>query len=91
MNLRGKSRNEKYKIISQYFSGGYYLPAKIKGTTENNQHWVAIIDVDSNSITMSDPATSHTDMWSAYEPSRTSGFIYFSVKYNCIILCYVLL
>ena len=77
VNLRGKSRDEKYKIISQYFSSGYYLSAEVKGATPNNQHWVAIIDVDANNIVMADPATFHTDMWSAYEPSRTSQFIYF--------------
>ena len=77
VNLRGKSRDEKYKIISQYYNSGYYLSAEVKGATPNNQHWVAIIDVDANSIVMADPATSHTYMWSAYEPSRTSQFIYF--------------
>lgn len=59
---------------------GYYITIEVKGATPGNQHWVAIIDVNSNNVTISDPATSHTDLWSAYEYTRTSQFNYFQAK-----------
>ena len=80
INLRSKTREEKLSLIKQYHNAGYYITVEVKGATPGNQHWVAIIDVNSNNITIADPATSHTDLWSAYEYTRTSQFNYFQTK-----------
>ena len=80
INLRGKSRTEKLETISKYFNDGYYLVVEVKGATEGNQHWVAIIGIDGNEIVMVDPATNHTNMWNAYEWSKTSQFNYFKAN-----------
>lgn len=80
VNLRGKTRTEKLEQITQYFNAGYYLTVEVKGATPGNQHWVAIIGIDGNNIVMVDPATNHTDMWSAYEFSKTSQFNYFKAN-----------
>ncbi len=78
--LRNKTREEKLTLITQYFNQGYYLTVEVKGATEGNQHWVAIIGIDGNNIKMVDPASNHTDMWSAYEFSKTSQFNYFKAN-----------
>ena len=80
INLREKSRTEKLELISKYFNDGYYLTVEVKGATEGNQHWVAIIGIDGNEIVMVDPATNHTNMWNAYEWSKTSQFNYFKAN-----------
>ncbi len=80
VNLRGKTRTEKLELITQYFNNGYYLTVEVKGATPGNQHWVAIIGVNGNNIVMVDPATNHTDLWSAYEFSKTSQLNYFKLN-----------
>lgn len=80
IELRGKTREEKLSIITNYFNQGYYLTVEVKGATPGNQHWVAVIGIDGNNIKMVDPATDHTDMWSAYEWSKTSQFNYFKAN-----------
>lgn len=80
VSLRNKTREEKLALITQYFNQGYYLTVEVKGATEGNQHWVAIIGIDGNNIKMVDPASNHTDMWSAYEFSKTSQFNYFKAN-----------
>lgn len=80
INLRGKTRSDKLALISQYFNDGYYLTVEVKGATEGSQHWVAVIGINGNNIVMVDPATNHTDMWSAYEFSKTSQFNYFKAN-----------
>lgn len=80
INLRSKNRAEKLSLITQYYNNGYYLTVEVKGATKGNQHWVAVIGVDGNNIVMVDPATNHTDMWSAYEWSKTSQFNYFKAN-----------
>lgn len=80
IGLRGKTRAEKLETISKYFNDGYYLAVEVKGATEGNQHWVAIIGIDGNEIVMVDPATNHTNMWNAYEWSKTSQFVYFKAN-----------
>lgn len=80
INLRGKTRPEKLNLITQYYNLGYYLTVEVKGATEGNQHWVAVIGIDGNNVVMVDPATNHTDMWSAYEFSKTSQFNYFKAN-----------
>lgn len=77
VNLRGKSRDEKLSLITKYYNSGYYITAEVKGATPGNQHWVAVIGVDGNSIIMVDPGSNQTNMWNAYEYSNTSQFNYF--------------
>lgn len=80
ISLKGKSRTEKLETISKYYNDGYYLAVEVKGATEGNQHWVAVIGIDGNNIVMVDPATNHTNMWNAYEWSKTSQFVYFKAN-----------
>ena len=39
---------------------------------DTGQHWVAIIDTKSNKITIADPSSSATDLWSKYNCKNTS-------------------
>ena len=80
VNLRNKSRTEKLALINQYFNGGYYITAEVKGATPGNQHWVAITGINGNNVIMIDPGSGQTDLWSAYEFSKTSQFNYFQAN-----------
>lgn len=80
VNLRNKTREEKLSTISQYYNQGYYLTVEVKGATEGNQHWVAVTGIDGNNIIIVDPASDRTDMWSAYEWSKTTQFNYFKAN-----------
>ena len=80
IGLRDKTKTEKLELITKYFNDGYYLAVEVKGATPGNQHWVAVIGIDGNNIVMVDPARNHTDMWSAYEWSKTSQFVYFKAN-----------
>lgn len=77
VNLRGKTRVEKLEQIKQYQNQGYYLTIEVKGATPGNQHWVAILGMDGNNVNIVDPASDKTDLWSAYEWSKSSQFNYF--------------
>lgn len=59
---------------------GYYISAEVYGATPNNQHWVAIDNIDNNTIVMLDPASNATSMWDKYDWNKTSQFVYFKVK-----------
>lgn len=80
VNLRNKTREEKLSTISQYYNQGYYLTVEVKGATEGNQHWVAVTGINDNNIIIVDPASDRTDMWSAYEWSKTTQFNYFKAN-----------
>lgn len=80
VNLRGKTRAEKLEAIKQYLNLGFYLTIEVKGATPGNQHWVAILGVDGNNVNIVDPASDKTDLWSAYEWSKSSQFNYFKVE-----------
>lgn len=80
VNLRNKTREEKLSTISQYYNQGYYLTVEVKGATEGNQHWVAVTGINGNNIIIVDPASDRTDMWSAYEWSKTTQFNYFKAN-----------
>lgn len=80
VELRNKTREEKLSLITQYFEQGYYLAVEVKGATPGNQHWVAVNGVNGNNIIIVDPASNRTDMWSAYEWSKTSQFNYFKAN-----------
>ena len=77
INLREKTRNEKLNLITQYLSQGFLITIEVKGATPGNQHWVAVIEANGNDIIISDPATNQTNLWNAYEWTRTSQFNYF--------------
>lgn len=77
VDLKKRTRVEKLSLIKGYVDRGYYLAVEVKGATEGNQHWVAITGVNDNNIFIVDPASDNNDLWSAYEWSRTSQFIYF--------------
>lgn len=77
VNLRGKTRAEKLESIKQYLNLGFHLTIEVKGATPGNQHWVAILGVDGNNVNIVDPASDKTDLWSAYEWSKSSQFNYF--------------
>lgn len=80
VNLRNKTREEKLSTISQYYNQGYYLTVEVKGATEGDQHWVAVTGINGNNIIIVDPASDRTDMWSAYEWSKTTQFNYFKAN-----------
>ena len=67
-------------LTHQYYNQGYYLTVEVKGATEGNQHWVAITGINGNNIIIVDPASDRTDMWSAYEWSKTTQFNYFKAN-----------
>ena len=75
VDLEGKSKNEKYQLINKYQSHNYYLAVEVMGNT--GQHWVAVIDTIGNRVTMADPGSSATDLWSKYKWQNTSQFVYF--------------
>lgn len=77
VNLRGKTRAEKLELIKQYLNLGFHITIEVKGATPGNQHWVAILGVDGNNVNIVDPASDKTDLWSAYEWSKSSQFNYF--------------
>lgn len=80
VNLRGKSRSEKLALITQYVNAGYFVTEEVKGATPGNQHWVAVTGVNGNNVIMVDPSSNQTDMWSAYEWSKSSQFNYFNAE-----------
>ena len=80
VNLRGKSRSEKLALITKYVNAGYFVTEEVKGATPGNQHWVAVTGVNGNNVIMVDPASNQTDMWSAYEWSKSSQFNYFKAE-----------
>lgn len=61
-------------------SGEYVNWRQAKGATLGNQHWIAVTGVNGNNVIMVDPASNQTDMWSAYEWSKSSQFNYFKAE-----------
>ena len=80
VNLRGKSRSEKLALITQYVNAGYFVTEEVKGATPGNQHWVAVTGVNGNNVIMADPASNQTNVWSAYEWSKSFQFNYFKAE-----------
>ena len=79
VDLRNKSKNEKFSIIKKYIEDGYYLTTEVKGATAGNQHWVAITDVEGNNIYIVDPASNYTELLPSYDWSKTTQFLYFKL------------
>ncbi len=75
IELKDKSKSEKYQLINKYQSSNYYLALEVMGDT--GQHWVAVLDTVGNKVTIADPGSSSTDLWSFYDWKNTSQFVYF--------------
>lgn len=75
VDLKDKTKSEKYHLINKYQSSNYYLALEVLGDT--GQHWVAVIDTTGNKVTIADPGSSTTDLWSFYDWKNTSQFVYF--------------
>ena len=77
VNLNGKTRQEKFSLIKQYFESGYFITIEVKGAVDGNQHWVAIVGINANDVIMVDPGSNQTNLWNAYEFSKSSQFNFF--------------
>ena len=51
----------------------------MKGATPGNQHWVALTEINDNNITIVDPGSNATNLWSYYEWNKTSQFNYYKI------------
>ena len=80
VNLRDKTKSEKLYEIKKYYENGYYLAVEVAGATETSQHWVAVDNVNNNTIVMLDPGSYATDMWKQYDWNLTTQFVYFKAK-----------
>lgn len=78
ISLSGLSKEEKKEQIQNLLNQGAYIVAEVKGNT--GQHWVAIDSISANSITMMDPGSTATDLWSEYNWKNTSKLAYFMVS-----------
>lgn len=78
VDLKDKTKAEKYQLINKYQSSNYYLALEVLGDT--GQHWVAVIDTTANKVTIADPGSSTTDLWSFYDWKKISQFVYFKAK-----------
>ena len=78
IELKDKSKSEKYQLINKYQSSNYYLALEVMGDT--GQHWVAVLDTVGNKVTIADPGSSTTDLWSFYDWKKISQFVYFKAK-----------
>lgn len=79
VNLNGKSKIDKLNEIKKYHSSGYYLAIKVIDTSDS-QHWVALDDINGDTILMSDPGSKSTNMWKYYNWNNTTQFVYFKGK-----------
>lgn len=79
VKLKDKSKAEKLKLMKEYYDKGYYISVEVKGAIKDNEHWVALDNINNNSVLMIDPASDKADMWDKYDWNNTSGFIYFKI------------
>lgn len=77
--LLGKTEQEKFRIINEYYSKGYYIAVEVKGNS-GGQHWIAINDINGNTINMVDPGSNNTNLWLTYNSVNTSQIRYFKAK-----------
>lgn len=78
VSLENKTKSEKFQLINKYQSQSYYLSVEVMGNT--GQHWVAVIDTSNNRVTIADPGSRATDLWSQYNWKNTSQFVYFKLQ-----------
>lgn len=77
--LLGKTEQEKFRIINEYYSKGYYLAIEVKGNS-GGQHWVAVNNIKGNTINMVDPGSNNINLWLTYNSVNTSQIRYFKAK-----------
>lgn len=77
ISLSGKTREEKFNTIKNLLTQGYYAVVEVMGN--RGQHWVAIDSVNGDNISMYDPASQSTDLWSQYNSNDSSAVSYFKV------------
>lgn len=73
--VTGYTKEQKLSKLKELVDQGYYVVAEVKGST--GQHWVAVVSVSGETITMMDPASSSTDMWKQYNWQNTSTYGYY--------------
>ncbi|MBQ6324042.1 MAG: SpoIID/LytB domain-containing protein [Bacilli bacterium] len=77
ISVAGLSKQQKLAKLKELLSQpNTYVVAEVKGNT--GQHWVAIDSVNGDTITMMDPGSASTDMWSEYNWANTSRFVTFT-------------
>ena len=74
-SVSGYTKEQKLSKLKDLVDKGYYVVAEVKGNT--GQHWVAVVSVSGETITMMDPASSSTDMWKQYNWQNTSTYAYY--------------
>ena len=74
-SVSGYTKDQKLSKLKELVDKGYYVVAEVKGST--GQHWVAVVSVSGETITMMDPASSSTDMWKQYDWKNTSTYAYY--------------
>ena len=74
-DVSGFTKDQKLNRLKELVDQGYYVVVEVKGNT--GQHWVAVVSVSGETITMMDPASSSTDMWKQYNWQNTSTFAYY--------------
>ena len=74
-SVLGNTKQEKLQILSELLNKGYYVVAEVKGNT--GQHWVAVESISGDTISMIDPGSNSTNMWSEYGSNNTSTFVYY--------------
>lgn len=77
INVSGMTQTQKLNKIKELQSKGYYMTCEVKGNT--GQHWVAVDNVNGNTINMMDPGSKSTNMWKQYSWKNTSTIAYFKV------------
>ena len=79
IDVSGLSRKEKLNAIKNLVSqSNVYVVAEVKGNT--GQHWVAIDNVNGDTVNMMDPGSTSTDMWAEYNWANTSTLAYYRVE-----------
>ena len=74
-SVSGYTKEQKLSRLKELVDKGYYVVVEVKGNT--GQHWVAVVSVSGETITMMDPASSSTDMWKQYNWQNTSTYAYY--------------
>ena len=75
IDVKGYTKDQKLSKLKELVDQGYYVVAEVKGDT--GEHWVAVVSVQGETITMMDPASSSTDMWKQYNWQNTSAYGYY--------------
>jgi len=75
------TKDEKLATILSYYNQGYYIVVNVTygyGTNYAQSHFVAVRDVSETAVTMMDPLTTSTDMFTTYQTDGISRIILYS-------------